>query len=368
MASRLLHSLFIDWTEGRRSPGLLCFGACAKPLSWLYHLGSQLDRQLRRLPPAAIPSTTRLIVVSSPIVGGVGKSPLVAHLASALSTREINVHLVTKGYKRKRNSAVTVSPGSATTSVLDAGDETVMLSRMTEVPVHVGGRLVEVVDRVARESNPDVIIVDDGVRQRWHEEKRIAVFASDDFERPVHYLPDGRWRVNPRRFWPVAGVAIMQVDPSGPGLAPTSVCERHKETLASWDYRGPIAWYRTVADALVKLSDGQSIAIQSPPQGKTLAFCGIGSPSRFARQVSLCGINPAAWQRFPDHHTYSPADVTDLENRCRKAGADWMLTTHKDAVKIDPAWPVAIPVYWLRIRLELTAGIDMLSVVLGQTL
>jgi hypothetical protein len=44
-----------------------------------------------------------------------------------------------------------------------------------------------------------------------------------------------------------------------------------------------------------------------------------------------------------------------------------MLTTHKDAVKIDRDWTLTIPVYWLRIRLELVAGVDMLSVVLEKS-
>jgi tetraacyldisaccharide 4'-kinase len=78
-------------------------------------------------------------------------------------------------------------------------------------------------------------------------------------------------------------------------------------------------------------------------------------------------MKPAGMQRFPDHHAYSAADLAELEHRCRQTGAGWMLTTHKDAVKIDRDWTLTIPVYWLRIRLELVAGVDMLSVVLEKS-
>jgi hypothetical protein len=44
--------------------------------------------------------------------------------------------------------------------------------------------------------------------------------------------------------------------------------------------------------------------------------------------------------------------------------ARWLLTTHKDAVKIDPGWPESFPVGFLRISLELVGGADMLSVIL----
>jgi len=367
MLTRFLHSVFMDWTEGRRTPGLVCFGAIAKPLSWLYRLGAALDGWLRKPQVARLPDKTRLVVISSPVVGGVGKTPLVAHLAAALLQRGFNTHVVTTGYKRQGDGDVSMSSSSRPVNVARSGDEAMMIWQMTGVPVHVGDDRTEAVHRVGRESQPDFIVLDDGVRPRWAGEDRIVVLTPEDLERPVRFLPDGRWRIAPRRAWPASGVAIVQIGRAVSSPRSEVINARHQEILNAWGYQGPVAWYETVADGLVRLSGPAAGSPESPLDESPFVFCAVGSPSRFARQIELMGMKPVAMQRFPDHHAYSAADMAGLERRSERVGAQWMLTTHKDAVKIDPAWAMAIPVYWLRIRLELAGGVDMLSILLEKT-
>ncbi|MBI5867202.1 MAG: tetraacyldisaccharide 4'-kinase [candidate division Zixibacteria bacterium] len=367
-AARFLHSAFMGWTEGRRSPGLLCFGAIAKPLSWIYRAGAALDARLRKPAVGGTSSRIRIVVISSPLVGGVGKSPLVAHLVSALLDSGHAAHIVTTGYKRQSHHDVSIEPGKASISAGTAGDEAVMLAQMTGAVVYVGEDLTATVARVARGLAPEFIIVDDGVRRRWQGERRIVVLAASDLDRPVRFLPDGRWRIAPKRAWPAAGVAIIQVGQGTSAAISTEVQHQHARTLNSWGYVGPIGWYTSLVEGVVPLTKGESGASDTPPSGAPFLFCGIGLPARFERQVEFLGISAVGRQRFPDHHAYSPADMSDLEHQCRQAGAAWMLTTHKDAVKIDPAWTLTIPVFWLRIRLELAAGTDMLSVLQEQTL
>ena len=367
MPKRFLHSIFLDWTEGRRTPGLVCFGIIAKPLSWLYRVGAALDSRFRYPKAARLPDKTRLVVISSPVVGGVGKTPLVAHLATVLLQRRFNTHVVTTGYMRRGEGDVSVNSTSGPATAAECGDEAVMIRQMTGAPVHVSDDVGRAVQRVGREFQPDFIVLDDGVRRRWLGEDRIVVLKPEDLERPVRFLPDGRWRISPRRAWPATGVAIVQIGRRISAPRDDAAHEVHRDVLRSWGFHGPIAWYDTMADGLVRLSGRGLEDTDSPLDESPLVFCGVGSPSRFARQIDLMGMNPRGMQRFPDHHAYTAADLADLERRCRILGARWMLTTHKDAVKIDPAWAMAIPIYWLRIRLELAAGVDMLSILLEKT-
>jgi tetraacyldisaccharide 4'-kinase len=271
---------------------------------------------------------------------------------------------VTTGYKRREGGTVSITSPGGSVSAAQAGDEAVMLWQMTGAPIHVGDDVTEVIRRVAHEPAPDFIVLDDGVRRRWRGEERIVVLTPEDIERPVRFLPDGRWRIPPQRVWPASGVAIVQIGQAVSSPVAEGIRDHHESILRAWGYGGPVAWYVSVADGLVRLPGGSADSSESPVEGNPFVFCGLGSPSRFARQLDLMGMKPAGMQRFPDHHAYSAADMIDLERRCRQAKARWMLTTHKDAVKIDPAWTTAIPVYWLRIRLELAAGVDMLSVIL----
>ena len=83
----------------------------------------------------------------------------------------------------------------------------------------------------------------------------------------------------------------------------------------------------------------------------------------FLRHLESDGIESAGVACFPDHHHYTRNDCVDLERRCRRSDGDWLLTTHKDAIKIDPSWMSDTPVYMLRLTLELTAGDDLAAAV-----
>ncbi len=80
------------------------------------------------------------------------------------------------------------------------------------------------------------------------------------------------------------------------------------------------------------------------------AFCGIGNPAAFYRTLQALGCRPAAFEVFPDHHCYSPADIERLHAWARRTSDDtWIVTTQKDLVKIQletlgdrPLWAVAI--------------------------
>jgi tetraacyldisaccharide 4'-kinase len=64
------------------------------------------------------------------------------------------------------------------------------------------------------------------------------------------------------------------------------------------------------------------------------AFCGIGNPENFFEQSRFEGLRVVGTRAFRDHHPYSRADVRAIESRAKKAGADRLLTTAKDAVKL----------------------------------
>jgi tetraacyldisaccharide 4'-kinase len=65
------------------------------------------------------------------------------------------------------------------------------------------------------------------------------------------------------------------------------------------------------------------------------AFCGVGNPESFFELLRRGGYNVKASRAFPDHHFYSQDEVTELERIGREHGAEVMLTTAKDMVKLE---------------------------------
>jgi tetraacyldisaccharide 4'-kinase len=67
---------------------------------------------------------------------------------------------------------------------------------------------------------------------------------------------------------------------------------------------------------------------------KALAFCGLGNPESFFEQLRREGYNLAGTEVFRDHHNYTQEDIDLLERTAANAGAEILLSTQKDAVKL----------------------------------
>jgi len=332
------------------------YGLPAAAAEGFYRIGAAIDRA-RHPKPHTLPPQVDLTVVTSPLVGGVGKSPLVAYLAAGLMGSGRNTVIMTRGHGRKGEADLTIEPDDRSQSPAQTGDEPLMLAQSSGCKVMVSADLPQRIQTEFGETMPTWVILDDGIRNRWQGERRIAVFADSDLESPVRLLPYGRWRVTPGTMWPAAGVAITTTD--GAALKQSV----HRKILERIGYHGPIGWYRRALGPLSLLTSGAMMPSKIP-DGSPLAFCGLGMPMRFLADVRTLGIAPVSEETFPDHHPYRESELLALCRRCEVLGGRWLLTTHKDAIKINPAWKLPLPVHVLRISLELAAGVDMLSLIL----
>jgi tetraacyldisaccharide-1-P 4'-kinase len=70
-------------------------------------------------------------------------------------------------------------------------------------------------------------------------------------------------------------------------------------------------------------ADGSGL--EAPPPSKAFAFCGIGLPERFFKDLAVRGVSIVARRAFRDHHPFSEQDLRDLaraadESRGRRGG------------------------------------------------
>ncbi len=82
------------------------------------------------------------------------------------------------------------------------------------------------------------------------------------------------------------------------------------------------------------------------------AFCAVGNPDSFFELLRRTGINSVFTRSFQDHHQYTQADVDSLIQASRKAGAQSIITTAKDAVKLQQT-KFELPCYVLNIEISL---------------
>ena len=61
-------------------------------------------------------------------------------------------------------------------------------------------------------------------------------------------------------------------------------------------------------------------------------------------------------ERFLDHYRYQEEDLAALLAQARQAGAECLLTTEKDAVRLPAGATAGLPLYYLRLEIEIIRG------------
>ena len=130
------------------------------PLSLLWRAGRAIDAARSRAVRREL--QTPVISVGGLTMGGVGKSPMVAHLAKRLRQAGHNPAILTRGYRRRSpDSIVILERGHPAPSAL-TGDEAQIFLRGGDAHVGIGKNRYAVGARMEREFRPDVFLLDDG--------------------------------------------------------------------------------------------------------------------------------------------------------------------------------------------------------------
>jgi tetraacyldisaccharide 4'-kinase len=101
------------------------------------------------------------------------------------------------------------------------------------------------------------------------------------------------------------------------------------------------------------------------PGERVLAFSAIARPHDFTATLRAQGIGIVDSVAFPDHHRYTPVDITRIMSAFTSSGAEAFVTTEKDAVKLSPALraplEAAAPLLVARLHVEFLDPAAILS-------
>ena len=280
----------------------------------------------------------KTISVGNITTGGTGKTPLVAYIANILAERGEKVCILTRGYGRKdENERILVSDG---TNILTdprlTGDEPLELAKI----LGENAVIIADADRVAagkwakEKFDMTAFVLDDGFQHR--KVKRdldiVCIDAANPFDNEK-ILPAGHLR-EPLANLKRADVVVI----TRANLAEDIDSLRHKISSLT---NAQIFECRTLLNRIISLQrfnngPNHSDEEQSAVKERAFAFCGIGNPSDFFRSVEE-SFDLRGSKAFPDHHKYSKIDIGIIEQEAAAAGANILITTGKDAVKLNAA-------------------------------
>jgi tetraacyldisaccharide 4'-kinase len=261
-------------------------------------------------------------------------------VAELLRDHGLPVAVLSRGYGgRFRGPALLVSDGRATLAGPEqCGDEPAMLAGMLPgVVVAVGRRREQAGRMVEARFGRRVHVLDDGF-QHLRLARTLDLLCLDAADAGGRPLPAGRLREFPRAAERADLVLLTQ--PGGEASEPLAALSARIGAERLFQVRREVLGFFAL--------DGTP----RPAPARPFLVSGIARPERFEADVGSRVAAQAGRARFRDHHVYGGQEWSALVRRARAAGADALVTTAKDAVRL-PGQAGELPVLVLRIRAEI---------------
>ncbi len=250
-----------------------------------------------------------VVVIGNLTVGGTGKTPLVAWLATRLAAAGLRVAIVSRGYGGRARGVTRVTLHSRPSEV---GDEPLLLARRAQATVFVGKDRVAAAKQAVADG-ADIVLCDDGLQHlALVRDCEIVVIDGQRGFGNGSLLPRGPLRESPRRLRRVNAVVVNGALKAGFTL-PRFVSGTHfVMNMRPGDAR-PVSG----GGGLRSLANFRGAGVH--------AVAAIGNPQRFFDMLREAGLTLYE-HPFPDHHAFKPGDLNFGD-------ALPVLMTEKDAVK-----------------------------------
>lgn len=302
--------------------------------------------------------------------GGTGKTPVVEVFARTLHQHGRKVAILSRGYRSKKRTfsekirqkfssgRMAVPPkvvSDGKNLLLDsayAGDEPYMLARnLSGVVVLVDKDRVKSGLYAIDEFETDTLILDDGFQYlRLKPHINIVLVDSTSPFGNHHVLPRGTLREPVKNLRRADYIFLTKSDGS-PRL-------RHlKAFLRRHNRRAEIIECCHMPQYLEHAFDSsQHLELEQLRAVPVAAISAIANPASFEAFLSGFGAKLTVREHFADHHRYTEEEIINFARKAKAAGAQMIVTTEKDAVRIPRSVKVDLPIYFLRIKIDILSG------------
>jgi len=311
-----------------------------------------------------------VVSIGNVTCGGTGKTPVVEVFARSLSQKGRRVAVLSRGYRSRDRSLLSklqkkfsskkmevpprvVSDGQ--NLLLDsvrAGDEPFMLaSNLKNVAVLVDKDRVKSGLYAIEEFGTDTLILDDGF-QYLNLKAHINILLVDStapFDNH-HVLPRGLLREPIRSIRRADYIFLTKSDGSHK--------LRHlKAFLRRQNHHAEIIECCHKPQYLEDVyQKGSRLPLEYLKGKKVASISAIANPGSFNAFLSELGSDIVEEIHYADHHRYRQQEMIDFINAAKAAGADLIMTTEKDAVRMPRLDRRDIPILFLRVQIDILSG------------
>lgn len=253
-----------------------------------------------------------VISIGNLVAGGTGKTPFLMRLGRDFEKFAI----LTRGYRgKKRKGAVNLREAELKPD--ESGDEAALYRKAFPDQDIIVGR-----DRQsgALLTKAPLILLDDGMQHRkLRRDFEIVMLNRHDLFGHGHFLPRGYLRDHPKRLSHADYLIVHHVNTE-------DEFEAAKRDLRPYS-QAPVL--------------GTRIRVPEGFGGVRVAFfAGIGSPTSFRKTLTTAGAEIVDEMILPDHIAPTDLELEQFIERARQKGAQRILCTEKDWVKLGTQMPI----------------------------
>lgn len=307
--------------------------------SKLYGSAMHLRRKLfkkQALASHALPCP--VVSVGNLVLGGAGKTPMVIHLARLIRGMGYRAVILSRGYggTAPTKGAIVSDGDSICCHPTESGDEPYLMAALLEnIPVVVGKDRHAAGRTAVRQFDPDIVLLDDAFQHlRLRRDLNLLLL---DARRPFgnsHVFPRGRLR-EPVSAMVDADAVIMTRSQDGKEELKLPGHGRGQTPIRLFRacHSGVIRGKARADNPLPQLAD--LVGIENGLGGmKLFAFSGLANNPSFFETAKHSGGRLVGCLSFDDHFQYNTAAIQRITEAAATAGADCLITTDKDYVRL----------------------------------
>lgn len=294
-------------------------------------------------------------------VGGSGKTPFTIMLGKYLQAKGFTVTVISRGYRAKRilERPLVVSNRQGPLVLPDeSGDEPYLIAqRVPALQVIACKDRVLAAEQAAKEG-AEIILLDDGFQhRRLGRDVDIVILDASLPSEGTHLLPRGLLREDYPSLKRAHLVVINRLQGEEQFNALVAVLKQYTNV--------PVIG---VTLEVAQICTDRDTVISSLASQKVALFCGIANPTSFVHTLESTGAQIIAQDFYADHAELNAATIMRFAEKARLSGADYLVCTEKDAVKVRSfAHQLCLPLAWLKMDMHVQFANQAWTIWLDET-
>lgn len=308
----------------------------------------------RYSPPVPI-----VISIGNIVVGGTGKTPVTLMLAKEFYDN-YRIAVLSRGYRsvaeKLRGPTVLCDGHGPKESAIYCGDEPFLLAQNLPRSIVIVGHNRHQASNMAARAGAELILLDDGMQHRHlARDFEVVVMDTTDPFGQGYFLPRGLLR---------EGVKSLS-------RAHLVILNHVKDSDSFRELRKKVQTYTAAPVVGTQMDLVEVLTMNNEPvdtlEGKKLGiFCGIAHPEYFYNTVVQHGGIVVDHAYADDHRSFDANVLREFAKTCKAKGAELLVCTEKDKVKIDDLKDMPLPLVWVRMKLSIVEGFEEWNEFIGK--